>query len=256
MINFEALLQEVNEKGDGDQHIEVKPNGNGKTFTLELKNPKNFNLKNIIKSSTRGLEFEDSINEKVYIYKSGINWEAAKFRFSSDNQIEYWLEREMSNPEEFYDYLFEECRTSESYYKEEWDSIIGLPDLYDLYEEKISELISDNWKLAYKYQDSDLIDGDLYREIYYRNKNKYEVEVLDVHPPEGQISQKIRKFYKDHTRWDIDSSYSWSDFYNSYKEGKDINEMFDIETLTKSEFLQELLEKEEFYGEEISIGLH
>lgn len=254
MINFEALLQKVNEKGDGGQHVEVKPIDDGKTFTLELRNPGNFSLKNIIRSSIRGLEFEDSINEEVYIYKSGLKWEAAKYRFTSDNQIEYWLERELRNPEEFYDYLFEECRTSENYYKEEWESIIGLPDLYDLYEKKISELTSDNWKLAYKYQDSDLIDGDLYREIYYRIKENQVVEVIDIHPPEGEVSKKIRKFFSDHTRWDIDSSYSWEKFYDYYKQGKGLEHIFEIEELSKSEFFQELLEKEEFYGEEILIG--
>ena len=125
MINFEALLQKVNEKGDGGQHVEVKPIDDGKTFTLELRNPGNFSLKNIIRSSIRGLEFEDSINEEVYIYKSGLKWEAAKYRFTSDNQIEYWLERELRNPEEFYDYLFEECRTSENYYKDDEIAVVA-----------------------------------------------------------------------------------------------------------------------------------
>ncbi len=254
MINFEVLLEKLNEKGNGTQYIEIKPIDDGKAFTLQLKNPINFTLKKIIKSSLRGLEFEDSNHEKVYIYKSGINWEAAKFRFISDNQIEYWIEREMNNPEEFYDYLFEECLESEDYFKADWNLKLGLPDLYDLYEEKIINLKSNGWKLAYKYSEEDLINGLLNREIYYRTIDNNAVEILEVYPPEGEISNTNRKFFRDHTRWDINSTYSWLDFYDLYKKGKDLDEIFTTESLSKTDFLQELLEKEEFYGEEILIG--
>ena len=254
MINLEVLLDELIKRKDHSNSVEIKTLEGGQVFSISLVDTEHLSLSEIAHFAFKGIQFEDSNNEELHIYKSGDIWKAAKCRIISNTLMEYWVEKELNTAEEFYDYIFEECKKSERYHKDDWVSKIGLPDLYDLYEEKLNQLKVDGWKLVYKYQDSDLIDGDLYREIYYRNTENYTVEVINIHPPEGNVSLKNRIFFSDHTRWDIDSSYSWADFYETYQQRKGLDEIFEVETLNKSDFLQELLEKEEFYGKEILIG--
>ncbi len=247
MVNLEVLFQELIKRKVHSKSIEFEAIEDGEVFRIALKDTQQFSLKDIAYESFKGIQFEDSINEELQLYKCGGIWRASKFRFISNNLMEYWIEKEMNTAEEFYDFIMEECKKSDDYYKEDWNSKLGLPDLYDLYEKKINKLEIDGWKLAYKYSEEDLINGHLNRETYYRTKENNTIEILEVYPPEGEVSNKNRKFFSDHTRWDIDSTYSWSDFYESYKKGKDLNEIFDIEILTKSEFLQELLNKDNKY---------
>lgn len=255
MLDLNTLFQELNNKNGDNKSIEIQTLEENEVFRISIGNSKDFSMKDIFYSSFKGICFQDSINEEVYIYKSGDHWEVAKHNYLSDNSMEYWIEKRLRSSQEFYEYILEECIDSESYRSEEWMSNLELPDLYDLYEMEVTKLLSRGWILAYQYLDVDLIDGELHREIYYRENDNNSLDVIDVHPPEGKVSDNLRKFTANHTRWDIDSSYSWKDFYTLHKERKSLDQNFEIETKTKSELKLDLEEKEDYYGLEILVDI-